>query len=86
MDELVDQRPFFDKMRWQIKKKKKFEDLLVSFWKDYFRPTTFRSRSLCMFFKIGVLKNFTNFKRTPVLESLFNKIASQKACNFLKRY
>ena len=36
-----------------------------------------------MFFKIVVLKNFAIFTgKTPVLESLFNKIAGLKACNF----
>ena len=33
-----------------------------------------------MFFKIGVLKNFVIFHRkTPVLECLFNKVASLQA-------
>ena len=39
-----------------------------------------------MFFKIGVLKNFANIHRkTTVLESLFNKVAGRKACNFIKK-
>ena len=39
-----------------------------------------------MFFKIGVFKNFRKFhKKTPVLESLFNKAAGLKACNFIKK-
>ena len=42
-----------------------------------------KSRSSCwqMFFKIGVLKKIRNIrKKTPVLESLFNKVADLKAC------
>ena len=36
-------------------------------------------------FKIGVLKNFALFTgKKPVLESLFNKVADLKACNFIK--
>ena len=35
--------------------------------------------------KKGVLKNFANFTRKPVLESLFNKVATRQACNFLKK-
>ena len=33
-----------------------------------------------MFFKIGVLKNFTIFT-----ESLFNKVVNHKTCNFIKK-
>ena len=34
-----------------------------------------------MFFKIGALKNFASFaeKKTPVLESLFNKVSYLQA-------
>ena len=32
-----------------------------------------------MFFKIGVLKNFATFTKTPVLESLFIKLLARKA-------
>ena len=38
--------------------------------------------------KIGVLKNFAIFTGKhlwPVLESLFNKVAGFKACNFTKK-
>ena len=39
-----------------------------------------------MYFRIGVLKNFAMFTgKTPVLESLFNKYAGLKACNFIKK-
>ena len=41
-------------------------------------------RSL-MFFKIGVLKNFTIFTRKHVLESLFNKVACLIEKTLLKR-
>ena len=60
----------------------------------YTRPTGWRvpiidhcrsSRSQ-MFFAIGVLKTFHNIHRkAPVLESLFNKVAGLKACNFIER-
>ena len=37
-----------------------------------------------MFFKIGFLKNFAIFTgKTPVLESLFNRVAGPKACFLL---
>ena len=39
-----------------------------------------------MFFKIAVLKNFHSIvRKTPVLESLFNKVAGLKACIFIKK-
>ena len=39
-----------------------------------------RSRHSQMSFKIGVLKHFSKFHRkTPVLESLLNKVAGRKA-------
>ena len=38
-----------------------------------------------MFFKIGALKNLTIFTGKPVLQSLFNKVASLKAFNFIKK-
>ena len=34
-----------------------------------------RSSRLYMFFKIGVLRNLSIFTETPVLESLFKKVA-----------
>ena len=38
-----------------------------------------------MSFKMGVFKKFSNIHRkTPVLESLFNKVAGLKVCNFIK--
>ena len=47
----------------------------------------YRSRRWQMFFKIAVLKNFVNFtgKHVSVLESLFNKVASLKVCNFMEK-
>ena len=63
-------------------------------WKPYAKPygslmealveskSTNRKCSL----KKGVLKYFAKFPRkTPVLESLFNKIAGLEACNFIKK-
>ena len=39
-----------------------------------------------MFFKIGVIKIFCKIHRkTPVLESLFDKVAGLKACSFILR-
>ena len=38
-----------------------------------------------MFFKIGLLINFPIFTRIYVFESLFNKVISLKACNFIKK-
>ena len=39
-----------------------------------------------MFFKIGVLKNYSILaKKTPVFASLFNKAAGLKACIFIKK-
>ena len=38
-----------------------------------------------MFFKIDVPKNFANFTgKKPVLESLLDKVAGLKVCNFIK--
>ena len=47
---------------------------------------TFKSSPSQTFFKIGALKKFRNIHRkTPVLESLFNKFAGLKASNFIKK-
>ena len=43
-----------------------------------------RSSRSQIFLKIGVEKKFRRFHRkTPVLESLFNKVAGLQACNFI---
>ena len=47
--------------------------------------TTIRSSRSQMFFEIGVLKVWNIHRKTPVLESLFSKIASLEACNFIKK-
>ena len=39
----------------------------------------FRSSRSAMFFKIGILKNFSNFTGKHLLESLFNKVAELQA-------
>ena len=47
-----------------------------------------RSIWLHMVYKVGVLKNFHKiYRKTPVLESLFNKLQAQavEVCNFIKR-
>ena len=41
--------------------------------------------SLSTIFKIVVLKTFAIFSGKPVLDSLFNKVAGLKVCNFIKR-
>ena len=39
-----------------------------------------------IFLKVGALKNFRKIHReTPLLESLFNKVVSLQACNFIKK-
>ena len=39
-----------------------------------------------MFLKIGVLKNFRNIsRRTPVLETPFNKVTDMKVSNFIEK-
>ena len=46
--------------------------------------TTIRSSRSQMFFELGVLEVCIIHRKTPVLESLFNKVAYLKACNFIK--
>ena len=42
-----------------------------------------QKQPLVMFFKIGVLKKFAQFRKTPVLESVFNKVAGlQLSCEY----
>ena len=38
-----------------------------------------------MSFKIGVTKMYKFHRKTPVLESLFNKVAGRQAWNFIKK-
>ena len=46
----------------------------------------FQMQPPVVFCKKGALKNFCKFHRkTPVLKSLFNKVASLKVCNFIKK-
>ena len=47
--------------------------------------TTIKSSRSQMFFEIGVLKVCNIHRKTPVLESLFSKVASLEACNFIKK-
>ena len=46
---------------------------------------TLRSSRSQMFFKIGVLKVFSMFAKTPVFESPFNKAGALKACIFIQK-
>ena len=38
-----------------------------------------RNSRSSMFFKIGILKNFTFYSKTSVLDSLFNKVGGLRA-------
>ena len=40
-----------------------------------------------VFYKKAALNNFASYihRKTPVLESLFNKVGGLKSCNFIKR-
>ena len=44
-----------------------------------------RSSRLHIFLKIDVLKNMFFHRKKPVLESLLNKVAGLKVCNFIKK-
>ena len=46
---------------------------------------TFKSNHRRSSIKKAVLKNFAILRRTPVLESLFNKVAGLQAFNFIKK-
>ena len=51
----------------------------------YKKTSIFRSSHSRKFFKRCVLKIFCNIHRkTPVLESVFNKVAELQVCNFIK--
>ena len=71
----------------QIKDEKKQLDYHIKYFKKllgHAGRAVFRSSRSQMFFKIGVLKSFANLHRkTPVLESLFKKVADLKVCNFI---
>ena len=46
----------------------------------------FKSSCLKIFFKINVLKFFCNiYRKTPVLELLFNKVTGLEVCCFIKK-
>ena len=47
--------------------------------------TTIRTSRTRMFFEIDVIKVCNIHRKTPVLESVFSKVASMKACNFIKK-
>ena len=51
---------------------------------SFMLPFVYRSIYWQMFFKIGVLKNFTNSQETSELESNFSNIAGL-TCNFMKK-
>ena len=47
--------------------------------------TTIRTSRSQMFFEIGVLKVCNIYRKRPVLESLFSKVASMEAYKFIKK-
>ena len=47
--------------------------------------TTFRTSRSKMYFEIGALKVFNIHRKTPVLESLFSKVAGLEAYKFIKQ-
>ena len=56
-------------------------------WLSLINPSKSKNSRLQKSFKIGVLKNLANFTRkTYALESLFNKAAGLKACDFIKKW
>ena len=66
--------------------------LLVIYWLLYFDYLYILCYLHLQFWKMhseaaaeGVLKKISNFTGTPVLESLFYKVASLQACNFTKK-
>ena len=53
---------------------------------SFYLISLYRSSCLQIFFKTGALKKSRNIQRkTPMLESLFNKAAGLKSCNFVKK-
>ena len=79
----------------RLRTSKKMVRVIKSYFQNYERLThnfeaiagreynLYRSSRSQMFFKIGVLRNFR--RKTPVLESVFNKVAGLKVCNFIKK-
>ena len=66
--------------------------LLIIYWLLYFDYLYILCYLHLQFWKMhseaaaeGVLKKISNFTWTPVLESLFYKVASLQACNFTKK-
>ena len=47
--------------------------------------TTIRTSRWQMFFEIGAFNVFNIHRKTPVLESLFSKVASMEAYKFVKK-
>ena len=55
-------------------------------WLSFVNPKKSRRSRSQMFLKIGVLNFFEKFQRKRFLmESLFNKVAGLKTCNFIKK-
>ena len=52
---------------------------------EYGRSGIYRSSHSQVFFKTGVFKNSQYYRKISVLESFFNKVASLKAYNFIKK-
>ena len=62
-----------------------FSKQLGTIFFQYEKEILLQKQPLEVFCKIGVLKDFANFTGKHVLESLFNKIAALRACNFTKK-
>ena len=55
-------------------------------FQPFSKTKQFQKQSSELFWKKGVLKNFCKLHmKTPVLESLFNKVAGLQDCNFIKK-
>ena len=61
----------------------RFLNNFIQFSMEY--VTTIRTSRSQMFFEIGVLKVCNIHRKTPVLESLFSKVASLEAYKFIKK-
>ena len=71
------------KKRWDILKSSRVIRLSRNFRTNFLR-IAFRSSRLQMFFRIGVLKNFSNIHRkAQVLQFHFNKNASLKGLHYI---
>ena len=68
------------------KLKNPFKKILRN-WNSFRNTEVFEKQPPEVLYKKAVLKSFAIFtgKKTPVLDSLFNKFAGMKACKFIKK-